>query len=104
MPDPTYGGQLKDFRYPTKSQKGESTLRMTKWSSLCRWKCCGTSETEPKDFDLVYGEMHPDVKMSARVAPPMIGLGLLEAIPDATLLQWADPEDRDGDGISGRVN
>ncbi len=34
----------------------------------------------------------------------MIGLGLLEAIPDATLLQWADPEDRDGDGISGRVN
>lgn len=48
--------------------------------------------------------MHPDVQMSARVAPPMIGLGLLEAIPDATLLQWADPEDRDGDGISGRVN
>ncbi|WP_258087696.1 di-heme oxidoredictase family protein, partial [Xenorhabdus bovienii] len=34
----------------------------------------------------------------------MIGLGLLEAIPVQDLLAQADPDDADGDGISGRPN
>jgi CxxC motif-containing protein (DUF1111 family) len=42
--------------------------------------------------------------VSPRVANQMIGLGLLEAVPDETLLALADPDDADGDGISGRVN
>lgn len=50
------------------------------------------------------GELGPEVLRSARIAPPTFGLGLLEAIPEATLHELADPEDRDGDGISGRVN
>ena len=41
---------------------------------------------------------------SPRVAPAVIGLGLLEAVPAATLEALADPEDTDGDGISGRIN
>lgn len=41
----------------------------------------------------------------ARFTPPAVtGLGLLAAVPDATLLALADPDDTDGDGISGRVN
>jgi CxxC motif-containing protein (DUF1111 family) len=40
---------------------------------------------------------------SPRVAPQMIGLGLLEAIPAAEIVARADPEDADGDGISGRA-
>ncbi len=48
--------------------------------------------------------MHPDTEFSARVAPPMIGLGLLESIPDKTLLAWADEQDTNKDGISGKVN
>ncbi len=41
---------------------------------------------------------------SARVtAPPLFGLGLIGAVPDAVLLEAADPDDRDGDGISGRL-
>jgi CxxC motif-containing protein (DUF1111 family) len=48
--------------------------------------------------------MHPATLFSARIAPPVIGLGLLEAIPEADLLAHADPEDADGDGISGRAN
>ncbi len=40
--------------------------------------------------------------ISPRVAPQMIGLGLLEAIPADQLRAWADPDDADGDGISGR--
>lgn len=40
--------------------------------------------------------------MSARIAPAMSGMGLLEAIHEANILALADPDDRDGDGISGR--
>src|SRR5690606_518651 len=54
--------------------------------------------------DLAYGPFAPGVMASARVAPPVYGLGLLEAIPAATLEALADPEDRDGDGVSGRVH
>ncbi|MEM8594319.1 MAG: di-heme oxidoredictase family protein [Pseudomonadota bacterium] len=45
-----------------------------------------------------------DSVFSARVTPPMIGLGLLEMIPEQVIVRLADPEDKDGDGISGRVN
>ena len=41
--------------------------------------------------------------LSPRVAPQMIGLGLLEAIPAADILALADEDDADGDGISGRA-
>jgi CxxC motif-containing protein (DUF1111 family) len=36
--------------------------------------------------------------------PANTGLGFLEAVPDADILAWADPDDSDGDGISGRPN
>jgi CxxC motif-containing protein (DUF1111 family) len=42
--------------------------------------------------------------LSPRVAPQMIGLGLLEAIAERDIEAAADPDDRDGDGISGRPN
>ena len=51
-----------------------------------------------------YGPLPPDLMISPRVAPQVIGLGLLEAVPDETLLALADPDDSDGDGISGRAN
>lgn len=38
------------------------------------------------------------------VAPANSGLGFLEAVSDATLLGFADPNDANGDGISGRVH
>lgn len=41
---------------------------------------------------------------SYRQAQVVMGLGLLDAIDDATLAALADPDDADGDGISGRVN
>jgi CxxC motif-containing protein (DUF1111 family) len=51
-----------------------------------------------------FGVIDKTIAISARVAPQMIGLGLLEAVPDDTLLALADENDADGDGISGRVN
>ncbi|AKQ67488.1 putative thiol oxidoreductase [Myxococcus hansupus] len=46
----------------------------------------------------------PDMLVSLRLPPPVFGLGLLEAVPLSTLQALADPDDRDGDGISGRMN
>ncbi len=40
---------------------------------------------------------------SVRFAPALVGLGLLEAIDEKTILGMADPTDSNGDGISGRV-
>jgi CxxC motif-containing protein (DUF1111 family) len=43
-----------------------------------------------------------DVLVSPRIAPPMFGVGLLELIPEEDVVAAADPDDADGDGISGR--
>jgi len=46
----------------------------------------------------------PDTNVFARRVPiPLFGAGLVEAIPDQTLLALEDPHDRDGDGVSGRA-
>lgn len=50
-----------------------------------------------------WGEFSTGLLISPRVASPMIGLGLLGAIPESELLLLADEDDSDGDGISGRA-
>jgi CxxC motif-containing protein (DUF1111 family) len=51
------------------------------------------------------GKLLPsEIVTSLRQPPPVIGLGLLEAIAEKTILSLADPEDKNGDGISGRPN
>ncbi len=46
----------------------------------------------------------PDTNVFARRVPiPLFGAGLVEAIPDQTLLALEDPNDRNGDGVSGRA-
>lgn len=52
----------------------------------------------------VYGEPHPQIMLSPRLAQPLVGLGLLESIDENTILNLADPDDKDKDGISGKVN
>ncbi|MEX0336953.1 di-heme oxidoredictase family protein [Vibrio tubiashii] len=105
IPEPTYGGQLQDFAL--QDQTPEGTIEIT-YTDVPVTFADGTVITLRKPdlsiTNLGYGEMHPDTQMSARVAPPMIGLGLLESIPDETLKAWADEQDKNGDGISGKVN
>jgi CxxC motif-containing protein (DUF1111 family) len=50
------------------------------------------------------GPIPADALYSYRIAPPLIGLGLLEAIDEATIDALADPDDLDHDGISGHPN
>ena len=44
------------------------------------------------------------INTAQRNTPPIFGVGLFETIPDATIAANADPDDADGDGISGRFN
>lgn len=105
IPEPTYGGQLQDFAL--QDQTPEGTIEIT-YTDVPVTFADGTVVTLRKPdlsiTNLGYGDMHPDTQMSARVAPPMIGLGLLESIPDETLKAWVDEQDKNGDGISGKVN
>ena len=51
-----------------------------------------------------YQPLPAEVLLSPRVAPPVFGLGLLEAVAEADVLALADENDANGDGISGRPN
>ncbi len=52
----------------------------------------------------IYGQPHSQILLSPRLAQPLVGLGLLEAIDEKTILNLADPSDKNKDGISGKVN
>jgi len=51
-----------------------------------------------------YQSVPSNMMISARLGPPVFGLGLLEYIPEADILAKADEFDSDGDGISGKPN
>jgi CxxC motif-containing protein (DUF1111 family) len=42
--------------------------------------------------------------LSPRLAPPLIGIGLIDNIPEETIRGFVDAGDKNGDGISGKVN
>ncbi|MGR3760229.1 di-heme oxidoreductase family protein [Roseobacteraceae bacterium NS-SX3] len=104
-PDPVYGGQLQDFSAPGIAP--EYRLRIT-YEEIEVPLGGGETATLRKPCyeaaELGYGPLHPDAMLSPRLAPPMAGLGLLEAIPAADILAHADEADADGNGISGRPN
>ena len=64
----------------------------------------GTSVTLRKPIFSVTANDGSSPAYSARIARKLVGIGLLEAIPEETILSRADMLDCDGNGISGRVN
>jgi len=105
LPEPTYGSQMQDFslaghvaEYSLQIDYEEIEVALSGGESVSLRRPTYTAA------NLGYGALHPEAMLSPRVAPQMIGLGLLEAIPAADILALADPEDADEDGISGRPN
>lgn len=105
VPEPVYGGQFQDMAVPGVVPEGKVRVEYT--PVPIRFKD-GTEVELRKPVlqftQLGYGPMHPDTRFSARVAPPMIGLGLLEAIPEAAILANAAAQAKENNGIKGRVN
>lgn len=104
-PDPVYGGQFQDIAAGRTRPEGTLTVSYRDVSGSF---ADGTRYTlhVPVYYltDLNYGRLRPEITLSPRLAGQMIGLGLLEAVPDSELLALSDPDDRNGDGISGRPN
>jgi len=42
--------------------------------------------------------------ISGRISPQLVGMGLLDLIPETNIIAAADPDDSDKDGISGRIH
>lgn len=105
LPDPTYGRQLQDFA--VQGYASEYTLGISydiEIVTLADGTEVSLRHPTYRADNLGYGPLAEGALLSPRIAPQMIGLGLLEAIPAADILAQADPEDLDGDGISGRPN
>lgn len=104
VPEPTYGGQLQNFAIAGHAAEGRMVVAYEETKvALSDGESASLRKPSYSIADLGYGPLHPKTLISPRVAPPMIGLGLLEAIPEEELVARADPDDRDGDGISGRA-
>jgi CxxC motif-containing protein (DUF1111 family) len=105
IPDPTYGGQLQDRSIQGFAAEGKLKIDYTeKPVTLADGDVVNLRVPNYSLADLAYGPASPGLMISPRVAPPMIGLGLLEAVPEEQILAGADPDDADKDGIHGKPN
>ena len=104
-PDATYGTIL-DTHGPA-GGAAEATPSVT-WQTSTVALADGTSVELRKPVlamgALRDGPLGATTHISPRIPRPVFGLGLLEAVPAETILGLADPDDANGDGISGRPN
>jgi CxxC motif-containing protein (DUF1111 family) len=103
--DPNYGGNFNPFANRGVPAEGKVRIRHREITGTYGDGTPYTLLAPEYSFEqLAYGELAPDTKLSPRVAPAVFGAGLLEAIPEAQIMERADPDDANGDGISGRPN
>jgi CxxC motif-containing protein (DUF1111 family) len=103
-PEPTYGGQLQPKAIAGVMPEGDAFVTYEEIPGGFTDGETYSLRRPTYSFTLARGEMLEATMRSPRVAPAMIGLGLLEAISKEDIVRAADPDDEDGDGISGRPN
>ncbi|MGF7162687.1 CxxC motif-containing protein (DUF1111 family) [Rhodoligotrophos appendicifer] len=104
IPDPIYGAQLQDFA--VQGHRPEARINVTYDETeviLADGETVSLRKPVIQITDLTYGPLSPDIMTSPRIANPMIGLGLLEAISEADILSNERNADRSS-GISGQAN
>jgi CxxC motif-containing protein (DUF1111 family) len=105
VPHPKYGDQISERAILGVKPEGKAEITYTEIpGTYADGEAFSLRKPNYKISDLGYGDLGNDILISPRVAPSMIGLGLLQAVPDETLAALSDPHDSDGDGISGRPN
>jgi CxxC motif-containing protein (DUF1111 family) len=105
LPDPTYGDQIQNLSVSGAQPEARVFVDYTdRTGTYPDGETYVLRELRPRLVDLKYGASARELRVSGRVAPALVGLGLLEAVSEADLTVRVDPEDHDRDGISGRVN
>jgi len=101
-PHPVYGDQLNESGIPGVAGEGRAEIHW-QYETLSLDDGSRVELRRPRlNFvDLAYGELGP-VLTSARVGPPVAGLGLLDAVPARTLAALASAGKPDG--VRGSVN
>jgi CxxC motif-containing protein (DUF1111 family) len=103
--DPRYGDQIQDRGINGVEPEGSIRIEHVDYPVAVPEQGDRVLQLPVYAIDLLaYGPLAEGVMMSPRVAPQLPGVGLLEAIDEATILALHDPDDADGDGISGRAN
>ncbi|MFK0573853.1 di-heme oxidoredictase family protein [Endozoicomonas sp.] len=109
IPHPVYGDQLQDFALPGGIAEGRVRVNYEYYD--VKFQDGETVElrkpvisVEEPGYGPLSSSDYGQIMMSARIAPPMIGLGLLEAISEDDLLANEDIDDKNSDGISGKAN
>jgi CxxC motif-containing protein (DUF1111 family) len=104
-PEPVYGDQFANAAVPGVKPEGEITMR---WKPIHGRFADGTSYTLQQPVygfrKLGYGPMAKDVRVSPRIAPQVIGMGLLEAIPEAEIERNAADQAAMPGPIKGQPN
>ena len=98
-PHPLLGDQLQPYAVGGTPEAGVKLARFTETTGAYGDGTAYTLRKPVLEFSGVIPSFH-----SLRVAPQLIGLGLLEAVSESAVLALADPSDLNADGISGRVN
>lgn len=105
IPHPVYGGQFQPQGIMGVPGEGIATVKYEKIHLSYDDGIIATLLRPVYNFiQLNFGSLGSNTVTSPRVAPQMIGLGLVEAISEEDILKNEDPYDMDGDGISGRAN
>ncbi|MHC6225091.1 di-heme oxidoreductase family protein [Pseudomonas sp. X10] len=101
-PHPAYGDQLNELGIPGVPGEGRAhVVWQERLVTLADGESVSLRSPQLRFSELAYGPLG-DVQTSARIAPPVFGLGLLEAIEANTLQGLAD--EAKPDGVKGRVN
>lgn len=101
---PMFGGQLQMRATPGLAPEAKATITYTEVAGQFADGTPYSLRVPSYEFYDAYAPLSSKLLFSPRAAPFNFGLGLLEAIPAAAILANEDPNDRDGDGISGRAN
>lgn len=103
LPDPVYGNQLQPFAVAGVPAEGQLAIEYREIPvPLNGGETAVLMQPVYGVQNLNYGPLHPDTVVSPRLAPPMLGLGLLEAIHEGDIL--ANAARKKPDGIKGKPN
>lgn len=105
LSEPNYGGQFNHKSIDSVESEGKVSVSYEEITGSFSDGETYTLRKPTYTFsELSFGDFSSDILFSPRIAPIMVGMGLLEAIPEETLLELSDESDADGDGVSGRPN